>query len=65
MSKNVILPFSKMHNSVDQAVTADVAPAQGIVLVLARPFRDIKEPQIGPHRLTLLAHFDEHVAVNL
>ena len=54
-----------MHNSVDQAVTADVAPAQGIVLVLARPLRDIKEPQIGPHRLTLLAHFDEHVAVNL
>ena len=58
------LPFSKVDDSVDQAVTADMASPESIVLIFTGFLRHVKEPQVRPHWLTLLAYFNEHVPMD-
>ena len=49
------LPFTKMDNGINQTISTNVAPSHGIVLIFASTFCYIKQPQVWPHRLTLLA----------
>ena len=49
------LPFTKMDNGINQTISTNVAPSHGIVLIFASAFCYIKQPQVWPHRLTLLA----------
>ena len=44
-----------MNNGVEEARAADVAAAPGVVPEPVCPLRDVKEPDIGPHRLAVLA----------
>ena len=59
------LPFAKMNNGVYQAVTADVTSSESIMLIFISVLGHIKQPQIGPHWLALLANLNEHVPMDL
>ena len=54
-----------MDDGVDQAVAADMTPSHGIMLIFARSLRDVKQPQVRPHGLAMLANLDEHIAMHL
>ena len=53
-----------MDDSVDQAVTTYMTSPESIVLIFTGSLRHVKQPQIWPHWLTLLAHFNEHVPMD-
>ena len=59
------LPFAKMNNGVYQAVTADVTSSESIMLIFIGVLGHIKQPQIRPHWLALLAHLNKHVPMDL
>ena len=59
------LPFAKMNNGVYQAVTTDVTSSESIMLIFISVLGHIKQPQIRPHWLALLAHLNEHVPMDL